>query len=188
MEKINLRQTKLTGIIGSAVSIIGSILASFSMSIGGFDAYTLIILFVVSNIFTLMAINGVSQKTKMQKIFSSYLMGFILFIVGIILYTISLRGPATSLFGSVLISIISYAIIVVSAYCTRQSFDIISVVLNNHYFKTVGMLLFVGTISVVIAAYNFVTLICAIFELVAFIIMPNEFRSGTSAVENIEVP
>jgi len=88
----------------------------------------------------------------------------------------------------VLISIISYAIIVVSAYCTRQSFDIISVVLNNHYFKTVGMLLFVGTISVVFAAYNFVTLICAIFELVAFIIMPNEFRSGTSAVENIEVP
>jgi len=54
MEKINLRQTKLTGIIGSAVSIIGSILASFSMSMGGFDAYTLIILFVVSNIFTLM--------------------------------------------------------------------------------------------------------------------------------------
>ncbi len=176
MEKINLRQAKLIGVIGSALSIIGSILASFSLSIEGINASILIILFIASSILTLIAIKGISQETKAQKIFSFYLVGFILFVVGIVLFTVSQRGPTTSQVFSVLISISSYAIVVISAYYTKRSFDIISIVLNNHYFKVVGMLLFVGTITVVNAAYNFVTLIRAILELFAFLGIPNEFE------------
>ena len=92
------------------------------------------------------------------------------------MFTVSQRGPTTSQVFSVLISISSYAIVVISAYYTKRSFDIISIVLNNHYFKVVGMLLFVGTITVVNAAYNFVTLIRAILELFAFLGIPNEFE------------
>jgi uncharacterized membrane protein len=176
MEKINLRQAKLTGVIGSALSIVGSILAIFSLSIRGINVSILVILFVAAIVFTLIAIRGVSQKTKAQKIFSSYLIGFILFVVGIILYTIPLREHITSLILSEIISIIFLAIIIVSAYYTKQSFDIISVALNKRYFKVLGILLFLGTVTVVNAAYNFVTLIRAILELFAFLGMPNEFE------------
>ncbi|HOJ16605.1 MAG: hypothetical protein PHQ76_03395 [Caldisericia bacterium] len=177
MEKINFRKAKFSGIIGSSLSIIGCILTSLSLSIIDFKVLIPIILFVVASILILFAISDISKKTRVSKIFSFYLIGLILFIVGIILHMSLFRGPKTSNFGSVLIfTIFSYVIIVVSAYCTKKSFDIISIVLNNHYFKTVSWFIFICTVSIVILPYNFVVLIRVIFEIVVFISIPSEFE------------
>lgn len=188
MERIDLRNAKLMGGIGAILPLVGGLIFRNSL--------TLTLIFSIASIvLVFMSLNDISKKTKTPEIFSYYLTGFILSIVAeVVLLVFAFVGGATALFsilsgslagfrglgiGAILILLACYGLMVAAYYYIKKSFDSAAAALNNQHFKTAGLLLFIGTILLIIVIGALVLLVGVIFEIVAFFSIPDELEIGT---------
>ena len=199
MGEVNLRNAKLMGGIGAILPLVAGLFFRNSTIMS-------LLFSVVSIVLIFMSLSDISKKTKTPEIFSYYLIGFILSIVSyIILIIFVFVGGANVLFsiltgslagfralgaGAVAILLAYYGLMVASYYYTKKSFDSASVALNNPHFKTAGLLLFLGTILLIIVIGALVLLVGVIFEIVAFFSIPDELEIGTPPppAEIVETP
>lgn len=194
MEKVNLRNAKLMGGIGAILPLVGSLLLRKVYGLS-------FILSITSIVLILMALNEISNKVENREIFSNYLTGFILQIIGyIVLIIFAVVGGLALLTGlgmgflgalrslgatAILLLIAFYVLIVVSFYYVKKSFDLIGDALSNQYFRTAGLLLFIGAILLIIFGIGaLVMFVGEIFEIIGFFTLPDEIETrGTQDIQ-----
>ena len=214
MEKIRLKSSKLLGGVAVILSIIGSMLVYlFIRSIVEISLIIPTMIFIVASILILVAMSDISRKTKTRRIFSDFRTGFILSVISAILLIVAAGSFFMSLLtepfggsqgygvGTLVLLLVFCVIFVLAFFFIKRSFDSLSTALNNRYFKISGLLLFIGTILfgvsilLILIASNagfyfgyaalIVMLLGAIFAIVAFFALPNEFEMGPQT-ENVE--
>lgn len=194
MEKVDLRNAKLMGGIGAILPLVGSL---FLKRVYGLS----FILSITSIVLILMALNEISNKVGNHEIFSNYLTGFILQIIGYIVLIIfavvgglalftglgmgfmgALRGLGAT---AVFLLFAFYVLIVVSFYYVKKSFDLIGESLSNQNFKTAGLLLFIGAILLIVFGIGaLVMFVGEIFEIIGFFTLPDEIEKvGTQDIQ-----
>lgn len=189
MEKIELRNAKLMGGIGAILPLLGSL---FLRNASGLS----FVFSIASIILILMALNEIAKKTKNVDIFSNYLTGFILQIIGyIVLIIFAVVGGIAMLFslgmgfmgglrhlgiGAILLLLAFYILLIISYFFVKKSFDLIAEELSNQNFRTAGLLLFIGSILIILFGIGFVVmLIGEIFEIIGFFTLPDEIEKGS---------
>jgi len=198
MDEVNLRRAKILGVVGSILCILGTFFSFLVLRrIINFNPFP-IIFFIAATILILFALNDISKKIKNRKIYSNFLTGIILSTIDFIILLIALGGIFISLltepFGGLqsigLVSgiflIVFNCIFVVSTYFIKMSFDRLSVALNNRYFKISGLLLFIGSILLIILIGIFVMLVGFIFEIIAFFKIKDELEINNQQIKKIE--
>jgi uncharacterized membrane protein len=194
MEKVDLRNAKLMGGIGAILPLVGSL---FLKRVYGLS----FILSITSIVLILMALNEISNKVGNHEIFSNYFTGFILQIIGYIVFIIfavvgglalifrfgmGFMGGLRSLgIPAALLLFAFYILIVVSFYYVKKSFDLIGESLSNPNFKTAGLLLFIGAILLIVFGIGvLVMFVGEIFEIVGFFTLPDEIEKvGTQDIQ-----
>ncbi|MGC9073316.1 MAG: DUF996 domain-containing protein [Caldisericum sp.] len=188
MEKIELKNAKLMGGIGAILPLVASVFIrrGFGLSF---------IFGVASIILILMALNEISKKVQKPDIFSNYLTGFILqhinyfvmlifaFVGGFALIFSFANGFMGRMrgfgFGMILVLLVIYVLFVVSYYYIKKSFDAISDSLSNQHFKTAGMLLYYGSILLIVFGLGAILMFVGeIFEIIGFFSLPDEIEIG----------
>ena len=183
MEKVDLRNAKLLGGIGAVIPFISALFLRRG-------TFLSLILSIASIVLILVALNEISNKMRKGEIFSYYLTGFIVQVIGyIVLIIFAIFGGLSLLlglgfgsfgalrtlgFGSILLLLAFYVLLIVSYYYIKLSFDTLSETLNVPHFKTAGLLLFIGAILLIIVVGALVMLVGEIFEIIAFFSIPDE--------------
>ncbi|HOL82617.1 MAG TPA: DUF996 domain-containing protein [Caldisericia bacterium] len=199
MDEVNLRSAKILGVVGSILCILGTFFSFLVLRrIINFNPFP-IIFFIAATILILFALNDISKKIKNRKIYSNFLTGIILSTIGFIILLIALGGIFISLltepFGgsqsiglvSGILLIVFNCIFVVSTYFIKMSFDRVSVALNNSYFKTSGLILFIGSFFLIVLIGVLAMLVGVIFEIIAFFKIKDELEIKTFQEEDIEL-
>ncbi|HON83599.1 MAG TPA: DUF996 domain-containing protein, partial [Caldisericia bacterium] len=83
--------------------------------------------------------------------------------------------------------IVFNCIFVISTYFIKMSFDRVSVALNNSYFKTSGLILFIGSFFLIVLIGVLAMLVGVIFEIIAFFKIKDELEIKTFQEEDIEL-
>lgn len=175
---MDLKNAKILGGVG-AILMFGILFKRF----GSF-------LTIVGVILTLIALKEISDKFKKPEIFSNYLVAFILHIVSTLLIIFSAVSAILSLafifsfrwgfhlgIGTIILLLFVYAIMVVSGYFVKKSFEGVADATGVSYFRTAGLLIFIGAILLILFLLGgIVALVGYVFEIVAFFSLPDQIN------------
>lgn len=187
MEK-DLRNAKLMGGIGAILPLIGLL---FARRVYGFST----LLSVASIVLILLALKEISQKTMQEEIFSLYLTGFIIQVIGyVVLMFFALFGGLAAIlsmgfsgFGAIrslgvglmLILLAFYVLNIISSYYIKKSFEKVSEATNNPNFRTAGLLLFLGAIFLILFGIGIIIyFVGIIFEIIGFFSLPDVLKEA----------
>jgi len=195
---MDLRNAKLMGGVGAILSVL-----VFIPKVGWIFAITGLVLVFI-------AIKQISEAVDNKKIFSNYLVAFILDLIGS--FVVAIAGIATFLgvfrlraipnltmrgmmngqrllsnfdgrfFGAGIIAIIvalivALALVIIASYFTKLSFEGIANGTRVEYFKTSGMLIFIGSILLVVFGIGAIVMfVGAILEIVGFFSLPDRLE------------
>ncbi|MCK4365242.1 MAG: DUF996 domain-containing protein [Thermoplasmatales archaeon] len=185
----NIGNAKVLGGIGAILALIGGFVTPF-LSIVGF-------------ILVLIAVKYIADAVNDGKIFSNYLISFLLNIISVVVLfvVIFLALGGFSFFaaissggvtdptafinnlGAMLMLciagfIIFYIINVISALYLKKSFDSIAAHTRVDMFKTTGMVYFIGAILVIIVFGYFIIFIAEILMIIAFFSLPDNLQQA----------
>ncbi|MEO0230065.1 MAG: DUF996 domain-containing protein [candidate division WOR-3 bacterium] len=181
---MKIKDIKVIGAIGLMLNLLGIIPRL------GFVAR------ITGLILILVALKEISNVLGEQDIFKKYLAGFLINLIG----SLALLGLSFILgVGTFLISILQtggifelirnlgpiiiflllsfYAVLVISSYFYRESFNLLSQKTNERLFATAANLIFYGAILTIILVGALVSLAGQIVAVVAFLSLPNEITT-----------
>ncbi len=181
---MKIKDIKVIGAIGLMLNLLGIIPRL------GFVAR------ITGLILILVALKEISNVLGEQDIFKKYLAGFLINLIG----SLALLGLSFILgVGTFLISILQtggifelirnlgpiiiflllsfYAVLVISSYFYRESFNLLSQKTNERLFTTAANLIFYGAILTIILVGALVSLAGQIVAVVAFLSLPNEITT-----------
>ncbi|MEO0198798.1 MAG: DUF996 domain-containing protein [candidate division WOR-3 bacterium] len=181
---MKIKDIKVIGAIGLMLNLLGIIPRL------GFVAR------ITGLILILVALKEISNVLGEQDIFKKYLAGFLInligslallvlsFILGVGTFLISIlqTGGIFELIrnlGPIIIFLLLsfYAVLVISSYFYRESFNLLSQKTNERLFATAANLIFYGAILTIILVGVLVSLAGQIVAVVAFLSLPNEITT-----------
>ncbi|MEO0258698.1 MAG: DUF996 domain-containing protein [candidate division WOR-3 bacterium] len=181
---MKIKDIKVIGAIGLMLNLLGIIPRL------GFVAR------ITGLILILVALKEISNVLGEQDIFKKYLAGFLInligslallvlsFILGVGTFLISIlqTGGIFELIrnlGPIIIFLLLsfYAVLVISSYFYRESFNLLSQKTNERLFATAANLIFYGAILTIILVGALVSLAGQIVAVVAFLSLPNEITT-----------
>lgn len=148
-----------------------------------------IILSVIGAILILVAVRMISSELEDEPIFTNYLISFILGITSIAVLFAGLIVAGLSLFGASILGLITSIVVfglafilleIVSAFFLWRSYKRISSGTGVQLFETVGLLYFIGALTLVIIVGMLVSFIAAILEIVAYFSLPFKLEKSQS--------
>jgi uncharacterized membrane protein len=178
---MDLKTAKLMGGIGAILTLLAVI-----PSVGW-------LLSIVGFVLVLLAVKTISDTFKENKIFTNYLVAVVLSIASSLILAIGgvasafriigiiLQGFRIGIWrlggglaiGVILLLLISWVIFVIGNYFIKSSFDGIGEKTGEKNFKTAGLLLFIGSILLVVFGIGAIVLfVGVIFEIIGFFSMP----------------
>jgi uncharacterized membrane protein len=188
MKKVNLRNAKIFGLIGtllSLVSIIANVVIEKVAVAKTQVIYTMSIsvLSLVAAIFILIAFYEISKKTEVKEIFNNYLTAIIIAVVGsLFIVVVSITFPILIRDTTRLPELIyataltlSFIAIVATSIFMSKAFRKTGEVLNNEYFTIASRLLLYGAYTLIIFVGVVLFFAGAIYEILGFAHMPDEF-------------
>lgn len=182
-----LKEAKILGIIGAILALIGGAIGGFGTIIG------LILLFI--------AVKYIADETNDKTIFDNYLMSFIFSVLAIVavivIFFISIGGFSLNFFESIQSAqinsfssfmdffgkyliwwavglLIGWIFIIIGALYLRKSYDAIAKHTKVHMFSTVGLVNFIGAITLIIGIGILIIIVARILEIVAYVGLPDE--------------
>lgn len=168
---MEIKDAKLMGGIGSILALF-----SFIPKVGW-------ILSLVGLILVIIAIKKLADATSRSDVFNDYLKGAIINIVGTIVIsfaggafliaTLMRRHTGGFVFGTVLIFIIAWIVMIVGTYFMKKGLVGLSEVTGEKNFATAGNLFFWGAILLIIVVGAIVSFIGSIFQIIAFFSLPD---------------
>lgn len=195
---MDLKNAKLMGGIGAILSLLGFVPeGAWVFAIAG-----LVLVFI--------AIKQISEAVDNKKIFSNYLVAFILDLVGAFVAVIAVIATVWALarpreisnftipgmingqrllnnFGGrffdagtiaiIVALIVAIALVIIASYFTKLSFEGIAKGTRVEYFKTSGMLMFIGSILLVVFGIGAIVMfVGAILEIISFFSLPDKLE------------
>ena len=151
-----------------------------------------IILSVIGAILILVAVRMISSELEDEPIFTNYLISFILGITSIAVLFAGLIVAGLSLFGASILGLIASIVVfgvafilleIASAFFLWRSYKRISSGTGVQLFETVGLLYFIGALTLVIIVGMLVSFIAAILEIVAYFSLPFKLEKSQSKDE-----
>ncbi len=151
-----------------------------------------IILSVIGAILILVAVRMISSELEDEPIFTNYLVSFILGITSIAVLFAGLIVAGLSLFGASILGLIASIVVfgvafilleIASAFFLWRSYKRISSGTGVQLFETVGLLYFIGALTLVIIVGMLVSFIAAILEIVAYFSLPFKLEKSQSKDE-----
>jgi len=151
-----------------------------------------IILSVIGAILILVAVRMISSELEDEPIFTNYLVSFILGITSIAVLFAGLIVAGLSLFGASILGLITSIVVfgvafilleIASAFFLWRSYKRISSGTGVQLFETVGLLYFIGALTLVIIVGMLVSFIAAILEIVAYFSLPFKLEKSQSKDE-----
>ncbi|RLF91789.1 hypothetical protein DRN46_00290 [Thermococci archaeon] len=151
-----------------------------------------IILSVIGAILILVAVRMISSELEDEPIFTNYLISFILGITSIAVLFAGLIVAGLSLFGASILGLITSIVVfgvafilleIASAFFLWRSYKRISSGTGVQLFETVGLLYFIGALTLVIIVGMLVSFIAAILEIVAYFSLPFKLEKSQSKDE-----
>jgi len=180
--RVNISTQKMLGGIGYILILIGWMprIGTFLSLVG--TALWFISMYQLSNIlgkpsiFRKVSIFLILGITSMVTAFAFAIMAGIM--AGISL-SASVRGETGAILGlglgAAITIIVTYAIIVVSAYFYKEAYDILAQATTQNLFKIGGLLMFIGAITIILFGLGLLLIIVGYIVLaVAFFTAPNE--------------
>ncbi|SNZ15977.1 DUF996 domain-containing protein [Hydrogenobacter hydrogenophilus] len=180
-EKVNISTQKLLGGIGSLLMLL-----SFIPVIG-------ILLGILGIVFWLVSMYQISSKIKKPEIFSKAIIGFILALLGWIIALMFGLMSFVSFFASsgftrdegqvglgigigiFIALLVDYIISIVAAYFYKEAYKILAVTINHNLFRTAGLLMYIGAITVILFGIGIILWIVGwIILVIAFFTAPDE--------------
>ena len=167
-------------------------LLSFMGYIGTITFPGSIILSVIGAILILVAVRMISSGLEDEPIFTNYLISFILGITSIAVLFAGLIVAGLSLFGASILGLITSIVVfgvafilleIASAFFLWRSYKRISSGTGVQLFETVGLLYFIGALTLVIIVGMLVSFIAAILEIVAYFSLPFKLEKSQSKDE-----
>jgi uncharacterized membrane protein len=186
--------------LGNA-KIIGGI-GALLMLIGGLIIATFGILSLIGFIMVFIAVKMIADETKEKGIFDNYLYSFIAMIIaGVVLIAMAivvfasvggidfftdLQNMAMTdpmeifnylqpvLFGALAGLLVFWVIAVIASLFYRKSFNLIAEKTGVKRFETVGLLVFIGTITTIVLIGFIILFIASILEIIAFFSLPDK--------------
>ena len=181
---------------------IGAILMLF----GGVIPYVGSIVGIVGLVLVFIAVKSISEVTKDNEIFRSYLLHFIFSIIAIVAvfvimfiafdavggfswFTEIQSAEITDFesfwtnFGSIiggcaLALIVGWILSIIAAIYLRKSYNAIAEHTKVHLFKTTGTVYFIGAITTIILIGFLILFIARIIEIIAYFSLPDELTTG----------
>ena len=182
IRRVNISTQKMLGGIGYILILIGWMprIGTFLSLVG--TALWFISMYQLSNIlgkpsiFRKVSIFLILGITSMVTAFAFAIMAGIM--AGISL-SASVRGETGAILGlglgAAITIIVTYAIIVVSAYFYKEAYDILAQATTQNLFKIGGLLMFIGAITIILFGLGLLLIIVGYIVLaVAFFTAPNE--------------
>ena len=151
-----------------------------------------VILSVIGAILILVAVRMISSELEDEPIFTNYLISFILGITSIAVLFAGLIVAGLSLFGASILGLITSIVVfgvafilleIASAFFLWRSYKRISSGTGVQLFETVGLLYFIGALTLVIIVGMLVSFIAAILEIVAYFSLPFKLEKSQSKDE-----
>ena len=181
---MDFTQARTYGGVGALLSFMGYIgIIMFPGSI---------ILSVIGAILILVAVRMISSELEDEPIFTNYLISFILGITSIAVLFAGLIVAGLSLFGASILGLITSIVVfgvafilleIASAFFLWRSYKRISSGTGVQLFETVGLLYFIGALTLVIIVGMLVSFIAAILEIVAYFSLPFKLEKSQSKDE-----
>jgi uncharacterized membrane protein len=161
--------------------------------LGGIGAIFALIPYIsiIGYILVLISLKFISDETKNSSIFNNALYGIIFVILGISLSFYSLFSIGFSIFNIFLIPfvigliIVSAILLIIGVYFFKKSLDDTGNTFNISYFKTSGLLYFIGAILTFILIGAFIILIANIFLIIAFFSLPEQYAQPSETQQQI---
>jgi uncharacterized membrane protein len=177
-QRVNISTQKMLGGIGSILILLGWI-----PEIG-------ILLSIAGVVLWLISIYQLSNILGKPSIFKNVLIGFVLNIVGTVIFfafvlmaliplLVSPKNEAGAILGLglgvVFAIIVAYAISLVAFYFYKEAYEILAQATAHNLFKIAGLLMFIGAITIILFGLGALLIIVGYIALVvAFFTAPNE--------------
>ena len=199
-----LGNAKIIGGIGSLLMLIGGITTAFTAGL----------LSLIGFIMVFIAVKMIADEVKEKAIFDNYLYSFIAMIIAVIVliaiaivvfasvggiqFFTDLQNMAMTepleifnylqpvLFGAIAGLLVFWVIAIISSLFYRKSFNLIAEKTGIKRFETVGLLVFIGTITTIVLIGFIILLIAGILEIIAFFSLPDKLTEEKS-IENKSV-
>jgi uncharacterized membrane protein len=158
--------------------------------LGGIGSILLIFPYtdIVGFILILIALKFISDDTKKPSIFNNALYAIIMGIIGLAILSFSIFSLVGAFFTfnifatlfSLILVVIAAVLLIIGMWFFKRSLDETGDTLNVGYFKTAGLLFFIGAILALTIIGAIVTLILffigAIFLIIAFFSLPEQYQ------------
>uniref|UniRef100_A0A7V6CEF7 DUF996 domain-containing protein n=1 Tax=Thermodesulfobacterium geofontis TaxID=1295609 RepID=A0A7V6CEF7_9BACT len=177
----NLSTPKLLGGIGSILLVLT--VTPYLGAIAG----------LVGIIFILISLNMFSKIFNDSQIFRNALISFILTVIGVFIIMLTIGITFFSLFtmmgsypspifssigiGTIFSFMITYLLLIISAYYLKSSFYLLSSYTGINLYKTGGFWYFIGTLLIIIVIGFLINLVAWVLIAVAFFTTPEEIKS-----------
>jgi uncharacterized membrane protein len=202
-----LGNAKIIGGIGSLLMLIGGITTAFTAGL----------ISLIGFIMVFIAVKMIADEAKEKAIFDNYLYSFIAIIIAVVVliaiaivvfasvggieFFTDIQDMAMSdpleifnyfqpvLFGLIGGLLVFWVIAIIASLFYRKSFNLIAEKTGVKRFETVGLLVFIGTITTIVLIGFIILLIASILEIIAFFSLPdnlNEEKNIENNSSNIE--
>ena len=188
MKKVNLRNSKIFGLIGILLSFVGIILNIIIEKITLAKTQVIYkisvpLLSLAAAIFLLIAFYEISKKTEAKEIFNNYLTAVLIAVVGsVFIIVVGVTFPIlirdTTRLPEMIASTaltVSFITVVASSIFMSKAFRKTGEVLNNKYFIIASRLILYGAYALIIFVGVVLLFAGAIYEMLGFAHIPDEF-------------
>ncbi|MGB9728701.1 MAG: DUF996 domain-containing protein [Thermoprotei archaeon] len=146
--------------------------------LGGIGSILMLFVPVVGQILVLIGIKNISDITNDRSVFDNALYALIFGIIGSIamfaVFYALLPLIFTFALPIIVALIVGFVFYLLSAIYLRRSFDRIAELLNISYFKTAGLLYYIGAILTIILVGFIIVFVAEIFMIIAFFSIPEQ--------------
>ncbi len=189
-------------------------LGALLMLVGSFVPYAGPIISIVGLVLLFIAVKSISNVTKDEEIFSSYLMHFIISIIAIVAliaimllafgaaggftWISGLEGAeitdvesfwenfGTIIGGCFLALIVSWILYIIAAIYLRRSYNKIAEHTKVDLFRTTGTVYFIGAITTIIVVGLIIIFIARIIEIIAYFSLPDNLPEAKKDTKIVE--
>lgn len=171
---MEIKEAKILGGVGSILSLVGA----FVPKVGW-------IISIIGFVLLYLGYKKISEASGRSEIMSSFIIAVVLAIVASIIIAFGgissfmgifsiIRGGRGGLVAlGIILFILAWILSIVGYYFYKRVLDTTNEVTNVSYFKTGGLLIFIGAILMIIIVGFVLILIGRIFEIIAFFSLPD---------------
>ena len=171
---MDIKEAKIIGGVGAILSLVGS----FVPKIGW-------IISIVGFVLLYLGYKKISEASGRSEIMSSFIIAVVLAIIAAVIiafggissimgiFSITRGGRGGLVALGIILFILAWILSIVGYYFYKRVLDTTTEVTNVSYFKTGGLLIFIGAILMIIVVGFILILIGRIFEIIAFFSLPD---------------